>query len=271
VFTQPLDTPCPSVTTLFACDREDVPSRMVVIGAGLSTAWVVRTFPKTEFIVLKRAEDNPVYTNLTGKWYENPNVRFMTLEESKTKLSRSDEDNLVMVQGISQPLPIYSATGSRYAPTPDYGFTGKKVLGTCIEREGLDAHHLFAGTGVIPAGSFSHSLCVYMQKTNNPHKEITGITYHHFCDNIIDTCVARGLIIDEAKKQEFFERYKARSAQHDHAPTTQQELDALLCESFNDIEADETQRSAFQRISSDIVEEYIDACQHPDDAPGFRV
>lgn len=249
-FRKPFDAPCPSHTELYTLPEDKLPKKVLVVGVGLSAAWLARDFPGIDFIFLKRPQDSPAFSPLTEDWTKRPNVQI--LDASRDDILISDS-GLASVRG-SEPLPIYAATGTmRVMPSFQEG-KHPCFKEACIASSEPEP---FAGTKNIPLGSFPYALCQYMQKTENPHPVIGPITYKTFCRNVVEYCQSKGLTIPDDKHQAFFASYQEQMGKLDHAPESGKEIVNLLLASYKSIEATPSSICKFELIVDRLVDNYL--------------
>ena len=259
---------CLTVEDLSAMDPKDVPEVVILHGAGLSAAWVVDHFPTTNFVILKRVEDNPLSTAETGEWWKRSNVLgLVNVDGPDRAFIGEDVDGNRTIR--SPDLPGGEVTG---VPLSALGFEERKALSKDIpleqrvEQQALSADSIIAPR-ILQPGSFMHSLYEYMRTIHSPH-HIGITTTDDFTNYISEHAKRQGLEISDDVKSAWVKGFAERIRPLDHMPLRKEVIDILKA-SYEACEADPSKREMFAKTAAKLETDY--ARKAADTTQGFKV
>ena len=250
---------CLSVKQLYFMKPEDVPKKVVLFGAGLGSAWAVEHFPDTDFLILKRAEDKPLETSITGAWYERGNAYLININGSSPAHLMDVGDGTICVRssGLSRAefiAPAFAAMGSIREPKP---------LPDCIPLEQQVVQETIPAAELVtprnlPPGSFMHSLLEFMKKTGNLDEtthNLATTTEKDFIGFIGQHAERNGLKISEEVKRNFSMEYCRQIRQLDHI-SNHEKVVGIVRSSYDKCEADPVKRELFERVTKSLADSY---------------
>jgi hypothetical protein len=176
-----------SHTVLYEIPRSEVPKSIIVLGHGLSLIWLLRHFPDTQIINVKRKEDK--LPDLPSNRDANieaalKSKRLVVLlnDDIDIRTDETDRNALVLSHAgdVLHEGPIFSARGlvtnfslfDRQVPAdkiismPSFG-TGQELIGPTDAVTAKLAKDTFIAPKNIPTGSLAHSYHHLMNVTKN--------------------------------------------------------------------------------------------------------
>lgn len=243
---------CMTIEQLFALSLQDVPKKIVLIGAGLSSAWAVTRFPECEFLILKREEDYLQTTAELGHWYKSHNLcAVINIDDTiHNHLLWDNSEGIVCVE--SSTLPGGEFTGKCIAAM---GYTPPPHLPLFIRRQTTQVpvqEKDFIAPGNILTGSFIHSLYEYLKTTENSLDELGMTTIEDLSKHIhdlSDRAQEIELDINIKIQTEMSEKFCEKIKKLDHTPTKAEWI-SLLTSSYREAEENQGNWKKFDECLS---------------------